>query len=230
MAVSACSFVWKDNVVQCISFKRFEIHSILLSDRCQLVTFCIFIIAETLTGLQVESHKQMAPHVCSFIWKDDVVQCISIKGFRICLILSSDRCQLVTFGAFIIVCTLTGYKINHTRNSCLWQSLFVCLWFNVFLLEDSGFVLSFQETDASWWLGLLSSISHQHLRGFKLNYTSKCCLWHPLFTHFFGRTTWLLNFYLRIWYFFDAPKWQMPPGFIIARTGQITQWWLAIIA
>ena len=62
-------------MVKCISTKGFEIHSILPSDRCRLVTFGALISARTLTGLKVslnrftglhvELHKKLLPMVPS---------------------------------------------------------------------------------------------------------------------------------------------------------------------
>jgi hypothetical protein len=66
----------------------------------------------------------------------------------------------------------------------------------VFLLKDSGFIRSSRVTDASW-LRLVPSLLHEHLTGYKLNHTSKCCLWHPLFVHLFGRTMWFNVFLLK---------------------------------
>ena len=122
-----------------------------------------------------------------------MVYCISTKGFGIHSILPSDRCQLVTFGAFIIAQTLTVLQLKPcTSIGHLWHPLFdnlivMTMWSIVFPLKDSGFIRSSRVADASW-LRLVPSLLYVHLQGYKLNRTSKCCQWHPLYVHLFGRT------------------------------------------
>ena len=78
--------------------------------------FDAFIIARTPTGLQVGITQANVAYgtLCTFICLEGKFYLMynSTKGSGIYLILRSDRCHLVTFGAFIIAGTFTELQVK----------------------------------------------------------------------------------------------------------------------